>query len=79
MKKKMDEWKTLKQETIEVGGNNFIEVNIKQPPESENTLIGISKGWVGNDGKKRYKANILFNKEKKEELIKILQEIDKEE
>jgi hypothetical protein len=39
-------------------------------------LIGISKGWFSKDGKKRYKANILFNREKKEELIKMLQEID---
>ncbi len=30
---KMSEWKTLKEKTIEAGGNNFIEVNVKQPPE----------------------------------------------
>lgn len=73
----MAEWKTLKEQTIEVGGNNFIEVNIKQPPESDNMLIGISKGWFTPEGQKRYKANILFGKEKKDELIKVLSEIDK--
>ncbi len=74
----MSEWKTLKQETIEVGGNNFVEVNLKQPPEGENLLIGISKGWFTDDGQKRYKNNILFSRDKKDELVKILLEIDKE-
>ncbi len=74
----MSEWKTLKQETIEAGGNNFIEISLKQPPEGETTLIGISKGWYTPDEQKRYKANIIFSKEKKDELIKLLQDIDKE-
>lgn len=74
----MKDWKTLKVETIDVGGNNFLEVNIKQPPESENILYGISKGWYNENKEKRYKANILFSKEGKEELIKVLQEIDVE-
>lgn len=73
----MSEWKTLKQETIEIGGNNFIEVNVKQPPEGESVLIGMSKGWFTEDGQKRYKANILFSRDKKDEVIKILSEIDK--
>ena len=74
----MTEWKTLKQETIEAGGNNFIEINLKQPPEGESNLIGISKGWYTPDGQKRYKANILFSREKRDEIIKLLQEIDSE-
>lgn len=74
----MSEWKTLKQETIEVGGNNFLEINLKQPPEGENYLIGFSKGWFTDDGKKRYKTNILFSREKKDDIIKILSEIDTE-
>lgn len=72
----MSDWKTLKQETIEAGGNNFIEINVKQPPETENVLFGISKGWYTPDGQKRYKANILFSKEKKDEIIKLLDELD---
>jgi len=72
----MGDWKTLKQETIEAGGNNFIEVSVKQPPEGENLLIGISKGWFTEDNQKRYKTNILFNKDKRDELVKILSEID---
>ena len=74
----MADWKTLKQKTIDLNGNNFIEINLKQPPESENLLIGISKGWFRDDGEKQYKSNIVFSKDKKDELIKILQEIDKE-
>jgi len=74
----MSEWKTLKQETVEVGGNNFLEINLKQPPEGENLLIGFSKGWYTEDGKKRYKTNILFSREKKAEIIKLLEEIDNE-
>ena len=74
----MGEWKTFKQETIEAGGNNFIEISLKQPPESENILIGISKGWYTPEEQKRYKSNILFSREKRDELIKHLQEIDKE-
>ncbi|MDA3856511.1 MAG: hypothetical protein PF569_09730 [Candidatus Woesearchaeota archaeon] len=74
----MAEWKTLKQETVDVGGNNFIEVNLKQPPEGANMLIGISKGWFTDDGQKRYKTNILFSREKKDEIVKLIQEIDAE-
>ncbi len=72
----MAEWKTLKQTTVEVGGNNFVEINIKQPPEGENLFIGISKGWYTDEGQKRYKTNILFGKDKKEDIIKALSEID---
>lgn len=74
----MSEWKTLQQETLEVGGNNFIEVSLKQPPQGENILIGLSKGWYTPDNQKRYKANILFSKEKKQELIDLIEKIDKE-
>lgn len=74
----MAEWKTLRQETMEAGGNNFIEISLKQPPEGEHVFIGISKGWYTDEGQKRYKTNILFTKDKREELIKLLNEIDKE-
>ena len=74
----MSDWKTLKQETVEVGGNNFLEINLKQPPEGDNYLIGLSKGWFTDDGKKRYKTNILFSRDKKDEIVKLLSEIDKE-
>ena len=74
----MTEWKTLKQETIEAGGNNFIEVSLKQPPESELELIAISKGWYTPNEEKRYKANILFSKEKRDEIVSLLNSIDKE-
>ena len=73
-----EEWKTLKQQTIDAGGNNFIEVNVKQPPTGENLLIGISKGWVTESGEKRYKTNLLFSRDKRNEIVKLLQEIDKD-
>lgn len=71
----MSEWKTLKQETMEAGGNNFIEINLKQPPEGENMFVGISKGWYTDDGQKRYKSNILFSKDKKKEFIELLEKV----
>jgi hypothetical protein len=71
----MDEWKTLKQIEMDAGANNFLEVTLKQPPGSDEELVGISKGWKTAEGEKRYKSNILFSKEKKEELVKALQEI----
>ena len=71
----MSEWKTIKHKTIETYGNNFVEVSLKKAPEGENTFIGISKGWKTDEGIKRYKANILFTKEKKDEIIKALAEI----
>lgn len=74
----MSDWKTLKQETVEVGGNNFIEINLKQPPEGDNLLIGISKGWFTENGQKRYKTNILFSLEKKDELIEKINEVSKD-
>ncbi len=74
----MTEWKTLKQETLEVGGKNFLEINIKQAPEGENLYVGLSKGWFNDEGQKRYKANILFTKDKLPEIIKVLEEIQKE-
>ena len=74
----MSEWKTLKQETLDVGGNNFIEVNLKQPPEGDNVLIGLSKGWYTEDGQKRYKTNLLFSKEIKTQLIEALNKIEEE-
>lgn len=71
----MSEWKTLKQETMEAGGNNFIELNLKQPPEGDNLFIGISKGWYTDDGQKRYKSNILFTKDKKKEFMDLLEKV----
>jgi len=76
---KMSEWKTIKSETVDVGGNNFIEVTVKQPPENEKPLIGISKGWYADKGQKRYRANILFNMDKRDEIIQTIREIYPEE
>ncbi len=72
----MSEWKTIKSKTIETYGNNFVEVSLKKAPEGDNTFIGISKGWKTDEGIKRYKANILFTQEKKNDIIKALTEIE---
>jgi hypothetical protein len=71
----MSEWKTLEQNTVEVGGNNFLEINVKEPPEGDKLYIGLSKGWYNNEGEKRYKTNILFAKEKLPEIIEALGKI----
>jgi hypothetical protein len=71
----MSDWKTLKQETVEIEGNNFIEINLKKHPEGNKLLIGISKGWFTENGQKRYKTNILFSKDKKDEIIEKIKEI----
>jgi hypothetical protein len=73
---KMNEWKILNQKTIDTFNNNFIEVNLKQAPEGKNIFLGLSKGWRKENGEKMYKANILFTKDKKDEIISALQSID---
>lgn len=73
----MSDWKTLSSETIDVGENNFIEVNLKQPPSSQELLFGISKGWYNENKEKRYKSNILFSQEAKEKLVSALEELEK--
>jgi hypothetical protein len=71
----MSGWKTINTKTVEAGGNNFIEVSLKQPPEGDNVFIGISKGWMTEEGEKRYKTNILFAKEKALDVVKAIEEI----
>ena len=68
-------WKTIDQVTIDTHGNNFIEVNLKEAPEGGAVYVGLSKGWKTDDGEKRYKANILFTKEKKDEIIKAIEKV----
>jgi hypothetical protein len=68
-------WETLKEITIETGKNNFIEVSIKKAPDG-NEMFGISKGWFNSKGEKIYKGNIIFSKEKKEEIIEALNSLD---
>lgn len=68
-------WTILETHTIKAQKNNFLEISLKSPPESQEVLIGISKGWFTPEGDKRYKSNILFSKEEKEEIVNILKEI----
>ena len=73
----MNEWKVIKQEVVKVENNGFVEISLKEPPKGDDILIAISKGWIRDDGQKLYKANILFSKENKDEIIKALENIDK--
>ena len=75
---KMKEWKVLKQEFIELKGNNFIEISLKEPPKEDELLIAISKGWIRSDGKKLYKANILFPVKDVDKIIEKLNSIKKD-
>ena len=71
-------WETIKEKTVEVGGNNFVEVGVKRPPEGDTLFIALSKGWFTEDKQKRYTANILFDLDKKDEIIEALREVDKD-
>lgn len=60
----MVEYKTVEEETIEYGNNNFIEVARKEVIGSESEegtdFISISKGFMTPDGEKRYKNGLGF-------------------
>jgi len=74
----MVEWKTLKTETVDAGGDNFIEVSLKESPQGEDLFIGISKGWTNSEGIKRYKSNILFKSNKKTEIFNAIEKVSKQ-
>ena len=74
-----DIWNILKQKEIKVENNGFIEISLKEPPEGSEKLISISKGWFNYKGKKLYKSNILFSIKKRDEIIKILENIENED
>ena len=72
----MSEWKTIKKKEIPTYGNNFVEVTLKEAPDGENVYVGISKGWKTEEGENRYKANILIAKDKREEIIEAIKEME---
>ncbi|NQZ84680.1 MAG: hypothetical protein HRU03_03085 [Nanoarchaeales archaeon] len=69
------DWKTLNTKVIDAGGNNFIEVTLKQAPEEQDMFIGFSKGWTNSEGLKRYKSNVLFKIAQKKELFDAVEEM----
>lgn len=69
------DWKTIKTETVDAGGNNFIEVTLKESLEGEDKFIGLSKGWTNPEGQKRYKSNILFKIGQKEDLMSAIENV----
>jgi hypothetical protein len=68
-------WETLKEVTIETGKHNFIEISIKKAPDGTE-LFSISKGWFNSKGEKIYKGNIIFSKEKKEQIVEALNSLE---
>jgi len=72
---KMSDWKTKKTEIVDAGGNNFIEVTLKESPEGEDMFIGFSKGWINFEGEKRYKSNILFKVAQKEAIFNAIESV----
>ncbi|NPA38349.1 MAG: hypothetical protein GXN99_00975 [Candidatus Nanohaloarchaeota archaeon] len=54
-------FETLSSEEIKFGKNNFIEIARKKAIDEngeEREFISISRGYVTNDGAKKYKSNI---------------------
>jgi hypothetical protein len=56
----MVEYKTLKSEEISFGNNNFLEVSRKKAISNtgEVEFISIAKGFVMQDGQKRYRQSL---------------------
>jgi hypothetical protein len=69
------DWETLNTKVVDAGGNNFIEVTLKQAPEGQDLFIGFSKGWTNSEGLKRYKSNVLFKIAQKDELFGAVEEM----
>ena len=75
----MVEFETIELKEIKFGKNKFIEVARKKAktPEGENEFISISRGFVTNEGQKRFKNALGFPAEKEivESLVDALQNI----
>jgi hypothetical protein len=74
----MVEFQTLKSEEIKFGNNDFIEVARKKAvtEDRENTFISISRGFITQDGQKRYRKS--FTLPLNEEVINFVSEKLKE-
>ncbi len=75
------EFQTIKEEIVEFGKNNFIEIARKKAvtDEGENEFVSISRGFYAQDGTKRYRKSVSLpnEPEKLEEAIKKLQTVAK--
>ncbi|MBU5689600.1 MAG: hypothetical protein QXM68_01260 [Candidatus Aenigmatarchaeota archaeon] len=56
----MVEYKTLKSEHMGFGKNNFIEIARKKviADNGESEFISLSRGFITNNGEKRYKQSV---------------------
>lgn len=55
----MVEFETVKSDDVRFGENEFIEVAVKRALSGEgaDTFISFSRGYINEDGDKRYKSN----------------------
>lgn len=60
-------FETLESSEVEFGKNDFIEVSRKKAigDDGENIFLSLSRGFVMQDGEKRYKKNFSFPDNKK--------------
>ncbi len=55
----MVQFETIKSEEIKFGNNNFLEIARKKAiaDDGENTFISISRGFITQNGEKRYRKS----------------------
>ena len=75
----MVEFETIEAKEVKFGTNKFLEIARKKAKteEGESEIISISKGFVGQDGRKRFKNALGFPAEKEilDQLVEALQGI----
>ncbi|MEM5777192.1 MAG: hypothetical protein QXJ06_01980 [Candidatus Aenigmatarchaeota archaeon] len=75
----MVEYKTIKSQDVGFGKNNFIEIARKKAvtQDGETEFISVSRGFVSNNGQRRYKQSVTIpnSKEIVEAVIKAMKEL----
>lgn len=72
----MQEWAVLKKEEFDISEKgDFIEISLKEHPESKEELFAISKGWKNIKGFKKYKSNIVLSQDSVSDLISTLNKL----
>ncbi len=78
------EFKTVKEETVELKGNNFLEIarKIAVTDEGENEFISLSKGFFAQDNSKRFSrgknVSVPADKDTVKKIIKAIEAMVKE-
>ena len=75
----MVKFETIKSEEIKFGNNNFLEIARKKAisDDGENEFISISRGFMTQDGEKRYRKSftIPLNEEVIDFVVKHLKQV----